>query len=212
MMYAKITQSYLKMTGHERSHDKLCIKGNNMNLQYEFGEYAAKILPVYYYEQVLTFYQENKMHFDKWEAARESNFYTKQYHRALLEMEYNAAIKGKMARYYIFYKNNPEQILGCVNFHEIKRGVFLSCQIGYKIHHQFCNRGIGKEVVGTMIEYMFADSGLHRIEALIHPRNVPSVALAEKVGFEREGTAREAVFLGGSWQDMYRYGLVKKQE
>ncbi|MCI8410633.1 MAG: GNAT family N-acetyltransferase [Lachnospiraceae bacterium] len=183
-----------------------------MNLQFEFGEYLAMVLPAYYCEQVLTFYQENQMHFDIWEAKRDKKFYTKLYHKSLLEVEYNAMIKGKMARYYIFYKNNPNQIIGCVNFHDIKGGAFCSCQIGYKIHHKFCNRGVGKEVVSTSIDYLFAESRLHRIEALIHPENGPSIALAEKVGFEKEGTAKKAVMLGGQWQDMYRYGLVKKEE
>lgn len=183
-----------------------------MNFQYEFGEYLAKVLTVSYYEQVLDFYLENQMHFDVWEAKRDKNFYTRHYQRTLLEAEYNSMIKGKMARYYIFYKNNPKKILGCVNFHEIKRGAFCSCQIGYKIHHKLCNRGIGKEVVGQMIEYLFAESGLHRIEALIHPENAPSIALAERLGFEREGIARGAVLLGGEWQDMYQYGLVKINE
>lgn len=183
-----------------------------MNLQFEFGEYLAMVLPAYYCEQVLTFYQENQMHFDIWEAKRDKKFYTKHYHKSLLEVEYNAMIKGKMARYYIFYKNNPNQIIGCVNFHDIKGGAFCNCQIGYKIHHKFCNRGIGKEVVSTSIGYLFAESRLHRIEALIHPENGPSIALAEKVGFEKEGIAKKAVMLGGQWQDMYRYGLVKKEE
>lgn len=183
-----------------------------MKLQFEFGEYLAKVLPAYYCEQVLTFYQENQLHFDIWEAKRENNFYTKQYQRNLLEAEYNAMVKGKMIRYYIFYKDNPMQIIGCVNFHEIKGGAFCNCQIGYKIHHKLCNRGIGKYVVKKMIEYIFAESNLHRIEALIHPENTPSIALAEGVGFEREGTAKEAVMLGGQWQNMYRYGLVKKEE
>ncbi|MDE7422699.1 MAG: GNAT family N-acetyltransferase [Lachnospiraceae bacterium] len=188
------------------------IKGNSLNLQYEFGEYLAKVLPAYYCEQVLVFYQENQLHFDIWEAKRDNNFYTKHYQRNLLEVEFNAAVKGKMLRYYIFYKNNPNQIIGCVNFHEIKRGAFCSCQIGYKVHHKFCNRGIGKETVGKLIDYIFAESGLHRIEALIHPENAPSIALAEKVGFEREGIVKGAVMLCGQWQDMYRYGLVNNDE
>lgn len=183
-----------------------------MNLQYEFGEYLAKVLPAYFCEQVLDFYQENQMHFDIWEAKRENNFYTKHYQKNLLEVEYNAMVKGKMIRYYIFLKNNPNKIIGCVNFHEIKRGVFCNCQIGYKIHHKFCNKGIGKEVVENLIDYLFAESGLHRIEALIHPENAPSIALAEKLGFEREGIAKGAVMLAGRWQDMYRYGLVKNDD
>ena len=66
-------------------------------------------------------------------------------------------------------------------------------------------------MVSKMIEYLFAESGLHRVEAIIHPENAPSIALAEKVGFLREGTAIKAVKLGGKWQDMYRYGLVKEE-
>lgn len=53
---------------------------------------------------------------------------------------------------------------------------------------------------------------MHRIEAMVHPKNQPSIALLESVGFEREGIAREAARLSGSWQDMYRYSLLQKRE
>lgn len=186
-------------------------QGIIMRLEYKLGEYLVKVLPNYYYEQVLRFYQENQLHFDVWETKKEANFYTEHYQKALLEAEYNAMIKGTMARYYIFKKDNLEKIIGAVNFHDIKRGSFMNCQIGYKIHHEYCNQGIGKYVVNSLIKLWLPDSGLHRIEALIHPENAPSISLAEQVGFKREGLLREVVLLGGQWQDMYRYGLVRNE-
>jgi len=33
----------------------------------------------------------------------------------------------------------------------------------------------------------------------------------EKLGFTREGTFRDEVFLGGEWEDYYRYGLLESE-
>jgi hypothetical protein len=50
---------------------------------------------------------------------------------------------------------------------------------------------------------------LHRIEAQIHPDNAPSLALAEGLGFVREGRLREVGFWGGQRHDLWQLGLLR---
>ena len=97
-------------------------------------------------------------------------------------------------------------------FKKIRYGAFDNCSIGYKIHHVFCRQGFGEEGVKKIVEILFTQYGMHRIEAMVHPKNQPSIGLLEKIGFEREGISREAAKLGGNWQDMYRYSLLQKKE
>ena len=42
---------------------------------------------------------------------------------------------------------------------------------------------------------------LHRVSCGIMPHNTRSLRVAEKVGFRREGYAKELVCIAGEWQD-----------
>lgn len=181
-----------------------------MNMYQTTERLVLQVLPPYYYQQVLDFYMENKAHLEPWEAMREKNFYTASYQKKLLEAEYNMIMKSKMIRFYVFLKANPEKIVGSVSITNIQRGAFQSCSLGYKIHKDYCNLGLGKEAVEKVKEIVFSEYELHRIEALVHPDNAPSIALLEALSFHKEGTAVSAAMLNGRWQDMYRYAIVNK--
>ncbi len=46
------------------------------------------------------------------------------------------------------------------------------------------------EALLKMIDYAFTTLDLHRIEANIMPRNIPSLNLVRKLGFKEEGLAK----------------------
>ena len=114
-----------------------------MNLYCETERLVMQVLPAYYNHQVLQFFMENKEHLEPWEAQRDKNFYTANYQRALLEVEYNQMVHKKMLRYYLFLKENPDCIVGSVCANNIRYGAFENCSIGYKIHKQYCKQGYG---------------------------------------------------------------------
>ncbi|MBQ5559934.1 MAG: GNAT family N-acetyltransferase [Lachnospiraceae bacterium] len=179
-----------------------------MHLKCETKRLILEILPSSYAKQVLNFYKENKEHIEPWEAKRDKMFYTETYQRSLLEAEYNEMIKSKMVRYYLFEKSKPDVIIGSVSAANIRYGAFDSCNIGYKMHKEYCGQGYCKEAVAELLRILFHEFHLHRIEAMVHPENKPSIAVLEGIGFEQEGLARDAAKLQGAWQDMYRYGIV----
>ena len=179
-----------------------------MHLKCETKRLILEILPSSYAKQVLNFYKENKEHIEPWEAKRDKMFYTETYQRSLLEAEYNEMIKSKMVRYYLFEKSKPDVIIGSVSAANIRYGAFDSCNIGYKMHKEYCGQGYCKEAVAELLRILFHEFHLHRIEAMVHPENKPSIAVLEGIGFEQEGLARDAAKLQGTWQDMYRNGIV----
>lgn len=66
--------------------------------------------------------------------------------------------------------------------------------IGYELVPAWWNRGFMTEAVSAMLKFGFETIGLHSIEAGIHPDNIGSQRVLEKLGFVREGYFREKYF------------------
>jgi ribosomal-protein-alanine N-acetyltransferase len=63
--------------------------------------------------------------------------------------------------------------------------------------------------VRAIAAFVFDTLHLHRLEAACLPTNVASIRVLEKVGFTREGLAREYLKINGRWQDHFLYALLK---
>jgi ribosomal-protein-alanine N-acetyltransferase len=64
------------------------------------------------------------------------------------------------------------------------------------------------EAVRTLIPFAFGTLRLHRLEAACIPTNAASTRLLEKLGFVREGLARQYLCINGLWQDHLLYALI----
>lgn len=82
-------------------------------------------------------------------------------------------------------------------------------EIGYCLGRKHWGKGYMTEAVDALIEHGFKKAGLHRIEADIDPRNLPSIQLIERLGFKREGYLRERWVIGGEVADTVLYGLIQ---
>lgn len=68
--------------------------------------------------------------------------------------------------------------------------------IGYAIVTAHQRRGYGVEAVGAMVDHLLGH-GVALLHAVIDVRNTSSIALVERLGFERTGTRRSADVIGG---------------
>lgn len=179
-----------------------------MFTEYSTERLVLKILKPDWASEVLDFYMRNQEYFEPWEADRPAHFYTKEYQGKMLYYDYLAFEKGTQIRYWIFLKGYPWIPIGTVSFHNIIHGIFQSCIIGYKIDHEYIRQGYCLEAVKSACTIMFTDYELHRIEALIHTQNTPSLQFIEKAGFQREGVRVSYAKLNGVWQDHACYSLI----
>lgn len=69
-------------------------------------------------------------------------------------------------------------------------------------------KGIGEEAGRLLIRHGFNELNLHRIACGTSRENVGMQKLATKLGFQEEGTQREAMFKHGVYQDLIQYGLL----
>ena len=89
---------------------------------------------------------------------------------------------------------------GEVSLGSVQRGPFQMGYIGYWIDEALAGGGYVPEGVVLIMQYAFDALQLHRLEAACIPSNTASIRLLEKVGFVREGYAREYLCINGLWQ------------
>ncbi len=179
-----------------------------MNLEYETDRLLLKVLRAEEAQNVLQFYLDNKDFFEKYEPDRPENFYTETHQKAILLHEYNTTIKLTAVRFYVYRKEQPQQIIGTISFRNITRSIFQSCEVGYKFDERFLHQGYALEAMEMGLMIMFEDQKLHRIEANVMPENTSSIHLLETLGFESEGIARQSTLIHGKWEDHLRYSLI----
>lgn len=83
-------------------------------------------------------------------------------------------------------------------------------ELSYQLYDQaHTGRGYPTEAVGLLVDYLFGTKKVNRIHLVIVPENAASRRVAEKCGFQLEGTARGAFFSGGRGVDVLMYSLLR---
>ncbi|MBU0705283.1 MAG: GNAT family N-acetyltransferase [Chloroflexi bacterium] len=72
-------------------------------------------------------------------------------------------------------------------------------------------QGYGYEAAQLALAFAFDEINLHRVTVTVFSYNERSIALFEKLGFQREGVYREFLQRDGKRYDMLLYGLLKHE-
>ncbi len=111
----------------------------------------------------------------------------------------------------VFKKNDKSNIIGFINFSDISFGVFESCRVGYKVDSFERNKGYMQEALKKLSEIMFSELRLHRIEANVMPKNLPSITLLKNLGFVEEGYGKKYLKINGKWEDHIHFSLLNEK-
>lgn len=84
-------------------------------------------------------------------------------------------------------------------------------ELGYITVAEWQNRGVAGECVAALISYAFGVENQRRLIAEIDAENIASIAVAEKLGFKREGCLREHETTHKGLCDMLIYGLLRQE-
>ncbi len=83
--------------------------------------------------------------------------------------------------------------------------------MGYELARAYWRQGIMREALGAIITYAFANTEIHRIEAVVNGANESSKELLHALGFTLEGTLRQRFYFADRyWDDVY-FGLLKDE-
>ena len=148
-------------------------------------------------------------HLDRWSPPATSAFFTEAFWRERLAIAVEEYHAGRAARF-VLQPAGPESgpVVGTCNYTNIVRGPFLACHLGYQIARSHEGQGLMSEALRATNEFMFRELHLHRIMANYRPDNVRSGRLLERLGFVREGLAKDYLFIDGAWRDHVLTALV----
>lgn len=93
------------------------------------------------------------------------------------------------------------EFVGQVNVGDIVYGSLRGCHVGYWISQHAANRGIMTTAVAMVVDYLFEQRRLHRVEIAIRPENAPSTKVVQRLGFRAEGARQAFLHINGQWRD-----------
>ena len=152
-------------------------------------------------DKLLSYYQQNEAFLAPFEPQREAGFYTLAAQREQLLADIAALEQKSTVRFYIFLKEDSQPLIGSIAISNIVWGCFLSCFLGYRLDAAHRNHGYMTQAINAVIQYAFTALRLHRIEANVMPRNLPSRRVLEKCGFQAEGISKAYLKINGVWED-----------
>ena len=84
-------------------------------------------------------------------------------------------------------------------------------EIGYCMGKKWWHRGIMSEALGAVIDYLFTEVGMQRIESRHDPRNPHSGAVMRKCGMTFEGTLRRSDWNNQGICDASHYSILREE-
>jgi len=94
-----------------------------------------------------------------------------------------------------------EKFIGQITLGGIVFGAMRGAHIGYWIDQRYANRGYTTRAVNAVTKFGFDQLELHRIEIGLRPENGASRRVAEKAGYELEGSRLRYLHIDGTWRD-----------
>jgi ribosomal-protein-serine acetyltransferase len=83
--------------------------------------------------------------------------------------------------------------------------------MGYSLGAEHQGRGIVTACMRVLIHYTFDELKLNRVELRCAAENLKSRAVAERLGFTREGELRESWLIHGSFVGKVVYGMLASE-
>ncbi len=135
---------------------------------------------------------------------------------SLAEAEDMAARRAVGEEFYAVVLKANQKMVGHLYFAQIEPKEFLTWELGYIFNPAYQKHGYASESARALIEYGFANLGVHRVVAHCNPRNVASWRVMEKVGMRREALLLKHAFFRRSpdgspiWIDSYGYAILEE--
>ncbi len=159
-------------------------------------------------DMISEYFKANREYLKPFEPTREEAFFTLNgWLQRLIKL--NELHRLGLGYYCLLIDNQTQRLLGTISFSGITRFPFHSCNVGYSLAQAEQGNGYMSRGLKMACDYMFDVQNMHRIQAGYMPRNKASEAVLERVGFSKEGYARDYLLIDGKWEDHILMSLTK---
>ncbi|MCP3932946.1 MAG: GNAT family N-acetyltransferase [Bacteroidetes bacterium] len=114
---------------------------------------------------------------------------------------------GQRFTTFIFFKN---ELVGSVSLVRINKEQRKG-ELGYWLSRELQGKGIVSNSCKTLLDFVFKNKNLERIEIRSEKMNHRSVNVPIRLGFTFEGTLRKSLFIHDEFFDLDMYSLLKEE-
>ena len=116
-------------------------------------------------------------------------------------------------RGYVFgiFRKSDSLLVGRIAFSHISRAAWQNAVMGYFIDSDQNGNGFATEAARLALRFAFEHAGLHRVQAGVMPRNIPSIRVVQKTGMRDEGTALRYLEINGVWEDHTIFAITREE-
>src|SRR4051812_32277314 len=104
----------------------------------------------------------------------------------------------------------PGRVIGDLYF-TIKSAADAAGEIGWTLHPDLTGEGYMTEAASALLDLAFGTLGLHRVSAVLDPRNHRSAALCRRLGMRAEAHFVEDTWFKGEWGDTAVYAVLDRE-
>ncbi|WP_428772389.1 ribosomal protein S5-alanine N-acetyltransferase [Vibrio sp.] len=170
-------------------------------------EFTVRTAEITDAEKIVSYFKQNRNYLKPWEPKRDEMFFTIEgWQQRLFKL--SELHQHGLGYYLIIVDRQSQDVLGTISFSQISRFPFHACSVGYSLGEQAQGRGIMTQALRLAVDYMFTIQNMHRIMASYMPRNQRSEAVLQRLGFQREGLARDYLLINDKWEDHVLTSLV----
>jgi RimJ/RimL family protein N-acetyltransferase len=121
-------------------------------------------------------------------------------------------LRHEVNRRLLVERTDDRATIGTVGWHQVRYGPNVESaawNIGIELIPSARGQGYGSEAQRLLAVYLFATTGMSRVEASTDVDNVAEQRALEKAGYRREGVTRGAQFRAGSYHDLVTYAILR---
>jgi len=100
------------------------------------------------------------------------------------------------------------RLAGTIGTHRIN-WLNRKVELGYWLAHEFQGQGIMTDSCRAVVNYLFKELDLNRVEIHCSAENVKSAAIPLRLGFQLDGTMRKSHLLHNRYHDLLVFGMLK---
>ena len=157
------------------------------------------------------YFAVNEAHFRQWSPLVPSEHHSvASWRQRLRDREID--FHNSYAVHFIGTDATESFVIGSCSVNNIIFGVLKAANLGYSVAERYEGQGFMRRIVSHAIDYSFNTLKLHRLTASHMPGNTRSAGLLKSLGFEKEGYAREYLFINGCWEDHVLNALINPKE